>query len=282
MLDRIRAALPALPRSEQRVAKLVLADPRRFARLTIGEMADRAHVSKPTIVRFCRSMGYHGLVDFRRKLQGSVPEGTPFVHRSVDAGDAAGDVLKKVVDGAVATLLDHRDRACVRSLELAATAVMQAHAARRLVQFHGAGNSGLVAQDAQHKFFRFGIHAAAYHDGPTQLMAATLLAPGDVACFISNSGRNRDVLEACELARSKGATTIAITAEGSPLAAASGILLAAEHQENCESFSPMASRLLHLMIVDVLATTVALRIGAGSVQPALREMKAQLRARSHV
>lgn len=282
MLDRIRAALPALPRSEQRVAKLVLADARRFARLTIGEMAERAHVSKPTVVRFCRSMGYDGLVDLRRKLQGSVPEGTPFVHPSVDAGDAAGDVLKKVVDSAVATLLEHRDQACVRSLDRAAEAIAQAHRTRGLVQFHGAGNSGLVAQDAQHKFFRFGIHAAAYHDGPTQLMAATLLAPGDVALFISNSGRNRDVLEACEIAKRKDATTIAITAAGSPLAAASGILLAAEHPENYETFSPMTSRILHLMIVDVLATAVALRIGAESVQPALREMKAQLRARSHV
>ena len=35
MLDRIRAALPALPPAEQRVAKLVLADPRAFASLPV-------------------------------------------------------------------------------------------------------------------------------------------------------------------------------------------------------------------------------------------------------
>ncbi len=48
-------------------------------------LAERAQVSKPTVVRFCRSMGYDGLADFKLKLVGSVSEGVPFVHRSVDA-----------------------------------------------------------------------------------------------------------------------------------------------------------------------------------------------------
>ena len=33
MLDRIRASIPALPPAEQRVARLLLADPRGFATL---------------------------------------------------------------------------------------------------------------------------------------------------------------------------------------------------------------------------------------------------------
>ena len=34
----------------------------------------------------------------------------------------------------------------------------------RRVEFYGVGNSGIVAQDAQHKFFRFGISTVAYVD----------------------------------------------------------------------------------------------------------------------
>ena len=34
-------------------------------RLPVVELADRAHVSKPTVVRFCRSVGYDGLADFK-------------------------------------------------------------------------------------------------------------------------------------------------------------------------------------------------------------------------
>jgi RpiR family carbohydrate utilization transcriptional regulator len=64
MLDRIRASLPALPPAEQRVAKLLLTDSRSFATLPVSELAKRAHVSKPTVVRFCRSVGYDGLADY--------------------------------------------------------------------------------------------------------------------------------------------------------------------------------------------------------------------------
>jgi len=87
MLDRIRACLSALAPAEQRVARLVLEDPREFAVLPVGELAARAQVSKPTVVRFCRSVGYDGLADFKRKLAGSVNEGVPFVHRAVDDDD---------------------------------------------------------------------------------------------------------------------------------------------------------------------------------------------------
>ena len=39
MLDRITASLPSLAPAEQRVAKLVLTDPRTFARLPVRELA---------------------------------------------------------------------------------------------------------------------------------------------------------------------------------------------------------------------------------------------------
>ena len=105
MLDRIKASLPSLAPAEQRVGKLVLTDPRAFANLPVTELADRAHVSKPTVVRFCRSVGYDGLSDFKLKLAGTVNEGVPFVHRAVDDDDKAGDIVVKVIDNAVAAML---------------------------------------------------------------------------------------------------------------------------------------------------------------------------------
>ena len=50
MLDRIQASLSALPPAEQRVGKLVVADARKFVNMPISEIADRSHVSKPTVV----------------------------------------------------------------------------------------------------------------------------------------------------------------------------------------------------------------------------------------
>ena len=289
MLDRIRASIPALPPAEQRVARLLLSDPRSFATLPVSELAERAHVSKPTVVRFCRSVGYDGLADFKLKLAGSVNEGVPFVHRSVDDDDKAGDIVVKVVDNAVAALLRYRNAAAHQSVERAIATL--AEAGRRSgqgarIEFYGVGNSGIVAQDAQHKFFRLGVMAAAVSDGHMQVMSVTMLKPGDCAVIISNSGRSRDLLDVAEIARRKGATVIAITASGSALAlecrvGANHILLAADHPEDADRYSPMVSRLLHLLIVDILTTGVALRLGSAGLRPMLQEIKKNLRQKRY-
>ncbi|MFM8575291.1 MAG: MurR/RpiR family transcriptional regulator [Limnohabitans sp.] len=276
MLVRIKASLPSLAPAEQRVGKLVLADPRAFANLPVTELADRAHVSKPTVVRFCRSMGYDGLSDFKLKLAGSVSEGVPFIHRSVDADDKTSDVAVKVIDNTVAAFLKYRNDASSFALEHAAQALADTHKTGRRIEFYGVGNSGIVAQDAQHKFFRLGLNTIAYSDGHMQVMSASMLQPGDCAVIISNSGRTRDLMDACDIARKRGATTIVITASGSPLAGIGHIHLTADHPEGYDKYSPMVSRLLHLLIIDILATTVALRIGE-ELQPVLREMKNNLR-----
>ena len=284
MLDRIKASLPSLAPAEQRVGKLVLADPRAFANLPITELADRAHVSKPTVVRFCRSVGYDGLSDFKLKLAGSVSEGVPFVHRSVDVDDKTSDVLVKVIDNTVAAFLKYRNDASSFAIQKATDALAAAEANGRRIEFFGVGNSGIVAQDAQHKFFRLGVNTVAYSDGHMQVMSASMMGPGDCVVVISNSGRTRDLMDACDIARKNGATTIVITASGSPLAHlardAGHIHLAADHPEGYDCYSPMVSRLLHLMIIDILATCLALRIG-GKLQPLLKEMKNNLRSKRY-
>ncbi|MEI6550366.1 MAG: SIS domain-containing protein [Betaproteobacteria bacterium] len=276
MLDRIKASLPSLAPAEQRVGKLVLQDPRAFANLPVTQLADRAHVSKPTVVRFCRSVGYDGLSDFKLKLAGSVSEGVPFIHRSVDVDDKTTDVMVKVIDNTVAAFLKYRNDASASALDQAVQALAQTHSTGKRIEFYGVGNSGIVAQDAQHKFFRLGMNTIAYSDGHMQVMSASMLGQGDCVVVISNSGRTRDLMDACDIAKKRGATTIVITSSGSPLATAGQIHLTADHPESYDRYSPMVSRLLHLLIIDILATTVALRIGE-TLQPALREMKNNLR-----
>ena len=285
MLDRIKASIPALPPAEQRVARLLLSDPRSFATSPVSDLADRSHVSKPTVVRFCRSVGYDGLADFKLKLAGTVNEGVPFVHRSVDEDDKPGDLIVKVIDNAVAAMLKYRNSAASHAFDQAITALAEAGRQHKRIEFYGVGNSGIVALDAQHKFFRLGVNTIACSDGHVQVMSATMLGAGDCAVVISNSGRSRDLIDAADIARRKGATVIVITASGSPLAnMALGhgqVLLAADHPEDFDRYSPMVSRLLHLTIIDILTTGVALRLGPG-LRPMLQEIKRNLRAKRYL
>jgi RpiR family carbohydrate utilization transcriptional regulator len=60
------------------------------------------------------------------------------------------------------------------------------------------------------------------------------------------------------------------------------ILLAVDHPEDADRYSPMVSRLLHLLVIDVLTTGLALRLGGATLQPMLQEIKKNLRAKRYV
>jgi RpiR family transcriptional regulator, carbohydrate utilization regulator len=190
-----------------------------------------------------------------------------------------------VIDNTVSALLRYRNDAAGHAFERAIAALTEAGRSGQRIEFYGVGNSGIVAQDAQHKFFRLGVNAVAISDAHVQVMSATMLKPGDVAVVISNSGRSRDLLDTAEIARRKGATLIVITASGSPLAqmaqsATGQILLAVDHPEDYDRYSPMVSRLLHLTVIDILTTAVALRL-PGELRAMLQEIKKNLKAKRY-
>ena len=85
-------------------------------------------------------------------------------------------------------------------------------------------------------------------------MSAATLQPGDAVFAISNSGRSKPVIDAVEIARSFGATTIALTRPGTPLAAAAEIVIAVTIPEADDMLRPTPSRYAHMAIVDTIAT----------------------------
>ncbi|WP_334120916.1 MurR/RpiR family transcriptional regulator [Limnobacter sp.] len=276
LLDRIRMELDQFSGAEQAVAQLVLKDPTGFKKMPVTELAKRAGVSSPSVVRFCRSLGYEGLSDFKLKLAASLNQGVPFVHQSVQASDTGETLIQKVLDNAIHTLTTFRNTAPAKPMDKAAHLMAKTIIAKGgQLAFYGVGNSGFVALDAEHKFFRMGCSAHAYSDGHLQIMAASMLKKTDCLLIISNSGRSQDLLDATRIAKQAGASTIAITASGSPLAEEVHVHIPADHGEYYEQYSPMVSRLLHLCIVDVLATQVAIQLG-DSVQKNMARLKKNL------
>lgn len=275
LLDRIRFQRDRLSSAEQAVADLVLKDPAGFQKMPVTQLARLAAVSSPSVVRFCRSMGYEGLSDFKLKLASSLNEGVPFIHQTVQAGDSTELLVQKVLDNAIHTLHTFRSTVPVSPIQAACEVLLNVVRKKKNLVFCGVGNSGFVALDAEHKFFRMGCNARAYSDGHLQIMAASLLEKGDCLVIVSSSGRSQDLLDAVRIAKQAGAHTLAITATGSPLAEAVELYIPADHGEFYEQYSPMASRLLHLCVVDVLATQVALKLGK-TVQHNVARLKKNL------
>jgi RpiR family carbohydrate utilization transcriptional regulator len=274
MLERIRAQLPVLSSAERKVAELALAQPYTVMQAAVADIAANAGVSQPTVIRFCRSLGCSGLPDFKLKLAGSLVTGVPYVHSSVRPEDPTSEVAAKVFDNTVSALIKCRNEVNPAAVEVAVEMLANA----RRIEFYGLGNSGIIAADAQHKFFRFGIPTVAYADTHIQIMAASVLTSGDVMVAISNSGRTVELLSAVEVALHAGARVVAITASGSPLAKLASVTLAADTREDSETYSPMISRIVHLVLIDVLAVGVALRQGPALIAQ-LEKSKQSLRSK---
>ena len=255
LLSQIERLLSELSKSELSVAELVLAQPQTVLRSSILEVASLAQVSEPTVIRFCRRVGCEGFRDFKLLLAQDLVSTQTYGNVSVSPDDSASDLVVKVFNSSIEKLARIRGTLDSKKLEQAITTLSNA----QKVEFYGLGTSGNIAVDAHHKFFRLGVPCIAYTEAVMQLMSARTLAPKDVVVAISNSGEIVELLRSTEAAVRAGATVIGITARGSSLARLCSIALTVETLEQKDVYSPIISRMPHLLVLDTLAIGVALR-----------------------
>jgi glucokinase len=160
----------------------------------------------------------------------------------------------KVIDNTVSAILKFRDQLDVNSIDRAIEILRRA----KRIEFYAMGNSRVVALDGQHKFFRFRIPTSSYGDSHLFSLAAELLGPGDVVIAISTTGQLPELLSAVETARAAGADVIAITSSKSALARKASICLAVDHSEDSTTFLSMISRILQLLLIDIMAVGISL------------------------
>ena len=272
LIPHIRGALTSLRPAERKVADMVLSDVDFAMRASITELAQRADVSEPSVTRFCRAIGAHGLRDFKMQLAQSVAGGMPYASTAVARDDDTQTLLDKVGEAAVDGITHARSELDPVAVDAAIAAL--AHARR--VFFFGVGSgSGLVAQDAALRFLRLDIAASAFSDSHLQRLYAGLMEPSDVAFAISHAGRSVEVNESIQIAKERGATTIALTNVGSRLAWLVDIPLLLRVPSPIDPNTPGVSRLVHLCIMDALAIGVALRLGPKTLEK-MRHAKARL------
>jgi RpiR family transcriptional regulator, carbohydrate utilization regulator len=281
MLELTSASLDGLSPSEKRVGRLAAEKPRQFALMSTSQIASACMVSNPTVVRFCRSLGYDGIAQFKLKLLKDRDSGVSFVHASVEPNDSPANVALKILDNSIASLALFRSYVPKAAIERASDALAQAHHDQRGVAFYGSGHSGVVAGDAQLRFTRLGFSSVACCDGYSQVVNASARREGDVVVATSSSGRTKELLDAVDVARRRGASVIALTGTGTPLASLGSVHIATDHLEDFERFMPTSSRLLHLVVVDILATAVALKVGAEPLRYQLEQTQRLLRHRRY-
>ena len=257
LLDSIRTQIDSLSKSERKAALAVLKNPHLAISGNITALAKNAQVSEPTVVRFCRAVGCEGWHDFKLKLAQNLAVSLPGADESLGQGDMAADLINKICSRSINTLLDLRNSLSPEPIQRA----LDVLAGAKKIEFYGQGTSGIVAMDAQHKFFRSGVPTVAYSDPHIHSIAASLLTKGDVVVAISQRGSSVSLLRSVQLARRVGADVIVLAPSGTPLADLATVLIPVDLRSDTDPYTPISARLAHLVVIDILAVGLALRLG---------------------
>lgn len=257
ILSEIAAAIPGLRKSEVKVAEYVLKAPQQVMHMRIVDLAQEAQVSEPTIVRFCRGIGCNGFQEFKVRIAQEMAIANNIGQFAIAEDDSIEDICDKIADTTIQRLHQVKTQLHYAQVATAANAISGA----RRVEFYGFGASGAVAIDAQHKFFRLQVATAAYSDPHMQAMSAVTLSEEDVVVAISQSGRTKDLLHSVELAQQHGACVVSLAPANTPLSQAADMPIFINIEEDTEQFTPMTSRIAHLMVIDMLAVAVTQRRG---------------------
>ncbi len=93
-------------KAELKVAQFVLSDARLVLRMSIAELARHVAVSEPTVIRFCRRLGYSGFRGFKDELLAQSGNIDSVLHQTITENDPVSEAVAKVLESCTRTLLD--------------------------------------------------------------------------------------------------------------------------------------------------------------------------------
>lgn len=262
LLEHLGNMMGSFRNSERKVAQLVANNPTFVVESTMAGVAEAAGVSEPTVMRFCTTLGMGGFQQFKIALAQALALGLPATLSTIGRDDSVEELSTKIFDHTISSLDRARRFLDVAQIDRAVQAILGATS----MNLVGMGASAIIAMDAEQKAPLFGIPCSAPADAHQQFMAASLSGPDVITLAISNTGRTQSVIRVAKEARERGSTVIAISGEESPLLEICTIPLVVKTIEDTDIYTPTVSRLAGLVIIDILATAVALRRGADHME----------------
>jgi RpiR family carbohydrate utilization transcriptional regulator len=253
LLRQIKNSLPELRKSERAVGEFVLEDPKSVINMKTAEASEKIGISEPTLIRFCKALGFSGYQDFKINLSQQLAADDYFVMYEIDEDDSIHELCEKVFDTTISEILNVRSQIDQNILEEAIEALANA----RRVEFYAFGGSAPVAMDAQHKFFRLKIPSSYISDPHIQFMSANSLGKKDVVVAISQSGTTSALLDSVRIVRKSGFKVIGIMPGRTPLADICDYPLTIDVGDNNRLSKPNTSRIAYTAVIDVMTMGVA-------------------------
>lgn len=216
LFQRIEEMMMEYHDARQIIAEFLLNEKNHLYQYTMDEIAQLTYTSKPTLVRFAKTLGYRGWKDFMRalieevKYQDTHPTeinpNFPFYEK-----DSYHDIIDKISRLEIESIIDTTHLIKEEMLELA---VIRLSKAKRIIVFAMKPNNYYI-KSLQWKFLSIGKHIEIGEDGEFGMHARTL-TKDDCAIIISYSGNNvtREPMCYIELLKQNHVPMIGITSGG--------------------------------------------------------------------
>lgn len=256
-MERIRALLPELKGKNLILARYLLRtygsgqyDP---FQLSTNTLQAELGVSRPTVVRFARWLGYEGFSDFKAALVAHAASQRSGSHPRNDS------VLGKVYHDTMQSF-----EATMRTLDPALVNECAHLVARsRSIVWYGTGDSGILAASANHKSLIVQLPSRVVTDPHDMAILVQQLSPPASVIAISQSGKWKSMIESIRLVKAQGIPTICITSHPeSALARISDYVLVSAARDWWAGGRWFTLRAPQAMIVDALILTAATAVGA--------------------
>ena len=263
LIEAISKELPNLSKTQTKVAKTILADPQSVTESSIASLAKKSAVSEPSVNRFCKRFNAKGFPDLKLRIARSLASGVCYVSPKIHAADKVDSFTPKIFDAAIMNLALVRENICYQRIDQIVEKLTQA----RHIYFYALGASAIVARDAANKFLSLNLPVSSHDDILTQQMFASKGQDSDVFFIISDTNHNKQLIDVAQAANKNGSMVISLTPSHSSLSNLSALSLYADIFEFSDKSIPLSSRIMYWVILDIIATGIALKKGSWPASP---------------
>lgn len=250
----VRSRYKELRPSERKAADVILENSDKMTDWSIEELAKRAGVSQPTIIRFAKAMGLKGYRELKNRLleekakAGGFSAAENILEYPVKKEDKLVEIPAKVIK----TNIRHLEEVLKAISSYEYIRAVEALERAENISVYAVENSSCTAEDFTTKMAYIGKQVYFNKDGYMQKVNAKNLTLKDVAIGISHTGKSKHTVEALKCAKASGAVTISITnSEEAIINKYADIVLCTENSQYMYG-NAVFSRSAQISIVDML------------------------------
>jgi len=214
-IEHLKESYHSLSRQHKVIARFLMENPSAVLSMGIAEFAEAAGVSRATLFRFCKELGFGGYTELQRSFSALRPMvKPPMVSPQLEW------VTTAMYDSIYYTLHNLDPVAFTQAVELLTNA--------KRLYWYGAGESGMMGEIANHRCWHLGIDSYVFRETLDLTNFSMLRDQECVLIFLSVSGTGPYLVKPLEMVKRENLTLIAITSSHfSPLTEAAAVTLQA-------------------------------------------------------